>query len=480
MNGERGNEAYRRFVPHEMLTYLNKGSFDELRHDDHVRLEMTVLFSDIRAFTTLSERWKPEETLRFLNSYLSRMEPSVEAFGGFIDKFIGDSIMALFGEGADDAVKSALHMLGALREYNLGRLRAGYEPIRIGIGLNSGPLLLGIVGGERRLQGTVIGDAVNVASRVEDLNKAYGTTLLLTGNTIDRLADPTKYAMRQIDAVQVRGRQRVERIYELFEADAPDIFEKKHRTRERFEEARSLFERGAYAEAKRAFRDVYAANRYDLVSRAYVDRCDRPPVERIEAPLVYPDVGDKLERGERRLTEWIDAALSPVPSAARSASSGSDAGTPALLERLVEAARIYFAYHLGLRLPEDAWKNAVPTWSPSAPLLDLTACVFLEGAMDGGLLLSVEVDGGLRLLHRMSFEGWSAEEEMPLLMDALGEALNIVAGNSLRMFQQYADFVTIEPPVAMHTFRRELRPPEGVWSVAVPFGEARIRWMAVA
>jgi CheY-specific phosphatase CheX len=99
--------------------------------------------------------------------------------------------------------------------------------------------------------------------------------------------------------------------------------------------------------------------------------------------------------------------------------------------------------------------------------------------MDGGLLLSVDVDGGLRLLHRMSFEGWRAEEEMPLLLDALGEALNVAAGNSLRMFQQYADFVTIEPPVAMRTFRRELRAPEGVWSVTLPFEGGAIRWMAV-
>ncbi|HZG78902.1 MAG TPA: adenylate/guanylate cyclase domain-containing protein, partial [Paenibacillus sp.] len=365
MSEERRTEAYRKFVPREMLTYLNKGSLDELTLDDHVRLDMTVMFSDIRSFTTLSERLTPEENLRFLNSYLSRMEPSVEAFGGFIDKFIGDSIMALFGTSADDAVRSALHMLNALREYNLGRLRAGYEPIRIGIGLNSGPLLLGIVGGGRRLQGTVIGDAVNVASRVEHLNKSYGTTLLLTGNTVDRLEDPSRYALRRIDTVQVRGRQREERIYELFEADAPDVFEKKRRTKERFEEALALFENGAFTEAKQAFRDVYAANRFDLVSRAYVERCDAPPVERIVTAPAYPDVGVKLERNERRLARWLEnpSEGAGVPGAIPLPAPGGSTST--MLERLVEAARIYFVCHLGLPIPEDEWKRAVPAWSPS-------------------------------------------------------------------------------------------------------------------
>ncbi len=479
MIGDRRSEAYRRFVPHELVTYLNKGSIDELRLDDHVRLDMSVLFSDIRSFSTLSERLTPEETLRFLNSYLARMEPSVEAFGGFVDKFIGDSVMALFGASADDAVRSALHMLNALREYNLGRLRAGYEPIRIGIGLNSGPLLLGIVGGGRRLQGTVIGDAVNVASRVEGLNKIYGTTLLLTGNTVDRLQDASRYAMRRIDTVQVRGRQREERIYELFEADAPDVFEKKATTRGRFEEALALYESGAYAAAKAAFREVFAANRFDLVSRAYIERCDRPPAERSDRPAAYPDVGEKLERGERRLAEWLAATSDREDETDRPPRPVPGGMSPTLLERLVEAARISFACHLGLSIPEEEWARATPSWSPSLPLADLTACVFLEGALEGALLLSIDVEGGLRLLHRMSFEGWSAEEEMPLLLDALGEALNVAAGNSLRMFQQYADFVAIEPPVAMRTFRRELAPSEGVWSVALPFGDAAIRWIAV-
>ncbi|HZG56994.1 adenylate/guanylate cyclase domain-containing protein [Paenibacillus sp.] len=478
MNEGHANAAERRFVPRELLTYLKKESIDELRLDDHVRLDMTVLFSDIRSFTTLSERLTPEETFRFLNSYLSRMEPSVEAFGGFIDKFIGDSIMALFGKSADDAVRASLHMLAALREYNLGRLRAGYEPIRIGIGLNSGPLLLGVVGGERRLQGTVIGDAVNVASRVEALNKAYGTTLLLTGHTVDRLEDPSRYAMRRIATVQIRGRRREERIYELFEADAPDIFERKARTKAVFEQALRRYEEGAYAEAKLLFRDVSDANRFDLVSRAYLARCDAPPPGPAAEPERDPDIGAALKRNERRLDEWIGASGDGGNGRRASAALEERGEPPELLLRLLEASRIYFSHHLGLQVDPDRWADVKPVWTRSAPLLDMTACVFLDGAIGGGLLVSIDIEGALLLLHRMSFEGWSAEEEMPLLMDALGEALNIVSGNSLRMFQHYADFVTIDPPVVRRTFRSELRPPEGVWSCETPLGEGSIRWFA--
>ncbi|HZG87681.1 adenylate/guanylate cyclase domain-containing protein [Paenibacillus sp.] len=473
MNDRKLTEAYHRFVPHQMLTYMNKGSIGELRLDDYVRLDMTVLFSDIRSFTSLSERLTPEETLRFLNSYLSRMEPSIETFGGFIDKFIGDSIMALFGTTADDAVRASLHMLACLRDYNLGRLRAGYEPIRVGIGLNSGPLLLGVVGGESRLQGTVIGDAVNVASRIEGLNKSYGTSLLLTGNTVERLARANEYAMRHIDTVRVRGRQRSERIYELYQADAPEIYEKKAQTQEMFEQARALFESGDYQEAKALFRSVYERNRFDLVSWKYIARCDRPADEAgAHEPAAAADIGHALERSAKRLAGW----LHPYEDDAGAPAEAQGAGAPpALLARMAEAARIYFEHHLGFPAADAPF---APIWEPAAPLLDVTACAFLEGALDGGLLLSVDVDGALRLLHRMSYGGWSAEEEMPLMLDALGEALNIVAGNSLRMFHNYVDFVTIEPPVAMRTLRRAARPPAGMWSCTFPLGGGAIKLLA--
>ena len=125
----RLTKAYQRFVPEQLLRNLEKKSILDVKLGDQVQKEMSILFSDIRSFTTLSESMTPEENFRFVNSYLSRMGPLVREHHGYIDKYIGDAIMALFDRSPDDAVKTSVEMLATLREYNEGRLRAGYDPI---------------------------------------------------------------------------------------------------------------------------------------------------------------------------------------------------------------------------------------------------------------------------------------------------------------------------------------------------------------
>ncbi|MBD0300431.1 MAG: PAS domain S-box protein, partial [Nitrososphaera sp.] len=154
-------EATSRFVPNEFLAFLGCDSIVDIKLGEAVELEMSVLFSDIRDFTTLSEQMTPTENFKFINSYLSRMEPLIVENQGFIDKYIGDAIMALFSEGADDAVKAGIAMLETLAEYNRDRLSLGYVPVEIGVGINTGSLILGIVGGKSRMDGTVVSDAVN-------------------------------------------------------------------------------------------------------------------------------------------------------------------------------------------------------------------------------------------------------------------------------------------------------------------------------
>ncbi|MCZ0900498.1 adenylate/guanylate cyclase domain-containing protein, partial [Microcoleus sp. HI-ES] len=170
------NKAYERFIPHQFLQFLEKSSIIDVELGDQVQLEMSVLFSDIRDFTTLSETMTPEDNFKFINSYLSRMEPVINENNGFIDKYIGDAIMALFSGEADNAVKAGIAMLHRLAEYNEYCANAGCAPIQIGIGINTGSLMLGTVGGPNRMDGTVISDAVNLASRVESLTKNYGVS----------------------------------------------------------------------------------------------------------------------------------------------------------------------------------------------------------------------------------------------------------------------------------------------------------------
>lgn len=207
--------SYQRFVPQDFIRFLQKKSITEVRLGDHVRTEMTILVSDIRSFTSMSEGMTPEENFRLINAYLYIMEPIVNEHHGFIDKYMGDSIMALFHRSPDLAVRAALKMLERLRDFNGERSADGLEPLRIGIGLNTGSMMLGIVGGENRMEGTVISDAVNLASRMEDLNKQYGTSLLISEHTYRRLNDPDAFAVRLVDKVQVKGKKEAVEIYEV-------------------------------------------------------------------------------------------------------------------------------------------------------------------------------------------------------------------------------------------------------------------------
>ncbi len=186
------NSAYSRFVPRQFLNLLQKDSILDVKLGDHLHREMSILFSDIRSFTTLSEKMTPEENFKFINSYLSRMEPEIMKNRGFIDKYIGDSIMALFSGGADDAIRAAIAMLHKLVEYNQHRQSIGYDPVQIGIGINTGSLMLGTVGGQNRMDGTVISDAVNLASRIESLTKEYGVSLLISHQTFANIENPNE------------------------------------------------------------------------------------------------------------------------------------------------------------------------------------------------------------------------------------------------------------------------------------------------
>jgi PAS domain S-box-containing protein len=267
-------EATSRFVPNQFLAFLGCDSIVDIKWGEAVELEMSVLFSDIRNFTTLSEKMTPEENFKFINSYLSRMEPLIVENRGFIDKYIGDAIMALFSEGADDAVKAGIAMLHTLVEYNRDRASVGYLPVQIGVGINTGSLILGIVGGKSRMEGTVISDAVNLASRIESLTKNYGVSLLITQQTFDRLTNPGDYAIRVIDKVQVKGKSEWVTVYEVFDADLPEVKAGKLGTMELFTEALSLYNMNSFREAAGLFADCLRQNPGDKVARIYLERCN--------------------------------------------------------------------------------------------------------------------------------------------------------------------------------------------------------------
>ncbi|MDY6805660.1 MAG: ATP-binding protein [Cyanobacteriota bacterium] len=269
------NTAYSRFVPRQLLHFLRKTSIIDVKLGDNIQQEMSILFSDIRDFTTISERMTPAENFRFINAYLSRMEPTIVENNGFIDKYIGDAIMALFGNSADDALKAALAMLQELNDYNNTRGRPGRPQIRIGIGINTGQLMLGTVGGAKRMDGTVISDAVNLASRIESLTKYYGVSLLISENTFAQLENPKQYAIRMLDRVTVKGKSEAVIVYEAFDADPLEVREAKLATQNLFEEGVSFYFLASFRRAAERFDRCLSLDPGDKVAKIYRDRCQQ-------------------------------------------------------------------------------------------------------------------------------------------------------------------------------------------------------------
>ncbi|MCK6501877.1 AAA family ATPase [Myxococcota bacterium] len=269
------NRAVGRFVPADFLRLLERESIVDVRLGDSVERTMSVLFTDIRSFTSISERMSPRENFRFINEYLGHMEPVVVQHHGFIDKYIGDAVMALFDRAADDAVQAGIGMLRGVEEYNAVRRRRSERPIRIGVGVNSGSLMLGTVGGSGRMDGTVISDAVNLGSRLESLTKSYGVSMLITEHTHAMLRDPELYRLRRLDRIAVRGKHVPVTIYEVFDADPADELVGKLETRADFEDGVGLYHSGDWVGAHQAFLRVLHRSPTDLAAEHYVDRCRR-------------------------------------------------------------------------------------------------------------------------------------------------------------------------------------------------------------
>lgn len=267
--------AYSRFVPKHFLEFLNKESITDVRLGDHVQQEMTILFSDIRSFTALSESMTPEENFNFINSYLKRVGPTIRFNNGFIDKYIGDGIMALFPGEPDDAVVSAIDMIRNVGEYNKQRISSGYLPIRIGIGIHTGLLMLGTIGEDERMDGSVISDAVNLGSRMEGLTKIYGVSVIISKETLDRLKDPGRYHTRFLDRVQVKGKNIPISIYEVFSADDADVLEKKERSKKMVEKAITLYLERNLDDALAIFLSLRDDQPHDALIQLYIRRCEK-------------------------------------------------------------------------------------------------------------------------------------------------------------------------------------------------------------
>ncbi|MCB0213230.1 MAG: GAF domain-containing protein [Anaerolineae bacterium] len=264
------NTAYSRFVPREIVEFLGKDTIAQVQLGDQTQQDMTVMFSDIRSFTAISEQMTPQENFNFINAYFSRVSPIIREHQGFIDKYIGDAVMALFPGDSDNAIMAAIAMQKAVGRYNVERQKQGDQSIKIGVGLHMGTVMLGTIGEAKRMDGTVISDAVNLAFRLEGLTKLYGAPIVVSEQTLFNLDNPSRYNFRFLDKVKVKGKQIQVSVFEVFDGSSDEIVELKLKTRTDFEKGLFHYHSQEFREAIECFNNVLELNPKDRAAQVYL------------------------------------------------------------------------------------------------------------------------------------------------------------------------------------------------------------------
>jgi adenylate cyclase len=237
----------------------------------------TVLFSDIRGFTTITEQLGAQGTVALLNEYFTLMVDCIQQEEGMLDKFIGDAIMAAFGipvgheDDADRAVRAAIAMLRALKAWNVQRVAEGKLPVDMGIGLNTDQVVSGNIGSKKRMDYTIIGDGVNLASRLESACKQYGTHILVSEFTYGKLRGT--YRTREVDLVVVKGKTQPVAIYEILDYHTGETYPHLIDALGYFRDGLAKYRQGKWNDASKQFSEVVGMNPADKAATLYVERC---------------------------------------------------------------------------------------------------------------------------------------------------------------------------------------------------------------
>ena len=245
----------------------------------------TVLFSDIRGFTTLTEELGAQGTVSLLNEYFTIMVDCIQKEGGMLDKFIGDAIMAAFGvpipheDDEDRAVRAAIGMIRALHIWNRQRVAEGKKPVGMGIGLNTDTIVSGNIGSPKRMDYTLIGDGVNLASRLESLCKQYHASILISENTVRRLKGT--YRIREVDRVQVKGKTESVGVCEVLDYHTEESYPNLMDVVNHFRDGLTLYRRREWEKAISRFNEALRLNPDENLCGMYIERCilfrDEPP-----------------------------------------------------------------------------------------------------------------------------------------------------------------------------------------------------------
>lgn len=268
----RIHEITKKFVPNEFISSLGKEAITDVRLGDLVEKNVTVLFTDIRDFTTLSEKMTPEENFRFVSSFNERLGPVIRKYHGFINQYLGDSIMAIFPREPADALNAAIEMHEAIRDLNANRKSAGLPLIKAGIGMHTGPLIMGITGDEHRLDAATISDTVNTAARIEGLTKYYHSPLLLSGDTLSQVANADQYRFRRLGKVLLKGKNNYLQIVACLNADEESKRIVRMETLPIFEEAITYYQDQQFDKALELFRQIIAQDPDDFTALIFLEK----------------------------------------------------------------------------------------------------------------------------------------------------------------------------------------------------------------
>ncbi|MDO5981234.1 tetratricopeptide repeat protein [Flavivirga spongiicola] len=266
------HKATSRFVPSEFLKSVGREAITDVVLGDHIQKKVTVLFTDIRDYTNLSESMTPEQNFKFVNAYVGRMGPIIQDNEGFVNQYLGDGIMALFPHHANYALKASIEMQKAIQDYNMKRIEEGYRPIYVGMGLHTGDLVMGIIGDVYRNDTAIIADTVNTASRMEGVTKYYGANIIVSADSLNTIENRQDYNFRYLGKVKVKGKNNSIAIYECFDGDHTESIILKTKTLKHFEKGLSHFYNKEFPKASAAFDTVLTKNPNDHVAKYFVTK----------------------------------------------------------------------------------------------------------------------------------------------------------------------------------------------------------------
>lgn len=274
-------DVFKKFVPEQFLERIAKQGIENIQYGYAERVNLSVLFSDIRFFTNMAEFLDPKLLLEILNKYFYSMSHQIDLNGGFIDKFIGDAIMSLFERAKQGNLSHATAALNAAIGMQLSIKNISQEiqsltgfPLRVGIGIHSGEVILGTVGQEKRMNSTVLGNTVNVASRIERMTKEFGVNIIVSEDALKLIDDLYKYQYRNLGLVKIRGVQNAINLYEFFESDDEKVREGKYKTVLYFNRGVEYLIESNWEEAKKEFQASLKIYPDDNAAKYLLAQCD--------------------------------------------------------------------------------------------------------------------------------------------------------------------------------------------------------------